>query len=473
MIGPFGRQGPAATLRQLCPQMTQRRCRYSHGDVAQYGITLKQIKDKVKIKESKVAEFECNYCEEKFVTRAACAGHKMRQHKSMFSGYPCSDCSESFHNRRRLYLHINQVHKNITFNCTQCDKTFPVKEGLKQHMMKVHGKGNLKRQCEICKSWYANREQLVIHIRSKHTGEKPYKCNFCERKFVSTETRSAHRSQNHPDSWKAEKKRLEWLRENKNMDPSEFKIKCELCEETRSTTEELQNHWREEHPGQLDLGIVGNQEHQGDTSGQTPVWMQKVNCAICSQEVVQRSLKYHMHVAHPESYQNTFSCDICGKGISSKISLKNHKLAKHTPGGREQLKQKLQVKYSVCEVCGYSGEQKQMKRHMKIHDTTLRPKECTYCGKDCVTYARMTNHRKEAHRDQWQADKERLMVKEESALVGKTHPGMKHGLSRSTYYKRMQKMKMEAQKATTNEVTAKSNEVHAQTASGNKPETTI
>ena len=26
MIGPLGRQGPAATLRQHCPQMTQRRC---------------------------------------------------------------------------------------------------------------------------------------------------------------------------------------------------------------------------------------------------------------------------------------------------------------------------------------------------------------------------------------------------------------------------------------------------------------
>ena len=26
VIGPFGRQGQAATLRQHCPQMTQRRC---------------------------------------------------------------------------------------------------------------------------------------------------------------------------------------------------------------------------------------------------------------------------------------------------------------------------------------------------------------------------------------------------------------------------------------------------------------
>ena len=27
MIGPFGRQGPVATVRQLCPQMTQRHCK--------------------------------------------------------------------------------------------------------------------------------------------------------------------------------------------------------------------------------------------------------------------------------------------------------------------------------------------------------------------------------------------------------------------------------------------------------------
>ena len=28
MIGPSGGQGPAATLRQHCPQMTRRRCMY-------------------------------------------------------------------------------------------------------------------------------------------------------------------------------------------------------------------------------------------------------------------------------------------------------------------------------------------------------------------------------------------------------------------------------------------------------------
>ena len=31
MIGPFGRPGPAATLRQHCPQMTQRRCTEEEG----------------------------------------------------------------------------------------------------------------------------------------------------------------------------------------------------------------------------------------------------------------------------------------------------------------------------------------------------------------------------------------------------------------------------------------------------------
>ena len=32
MTGPFGRQGPADTLRQHCPQMTRRRCSISRAD---------------------------------------------------------------------------------------------------------------------------------------------------------------------------------------------------------------------------------------------------------------------------------------------------------------------------------------------------------------------------------------------------------------------------------------------------------
>ena len=36
MIGPFGRQGLAATIRQHCPQMTQRRCTPLSVDVICY-----------------------------------------------------------------------------------------------------------------------------------------------------------------------------------------------------------------------------------------------------------------------------------------------------------------------------------------------------------------------------------------------------------------------------------------------------
>ena len=414
--------------------------RYSYGDLSQYGLTMKHLKEKIKAKEVKVASFECNFCEEKFITRRSSIHHKMRAHSDLFSGYPCSDCNENFPKRRSLYKHINRVHKNIEYSCLQCDKTFPLKDGLRQHVMKVHQNEGRKRQCEICHNWYADREKLESHIRCKHTGEKPFKCNFCDMKFSQHGKKSLHRSQVHPDSWKAEKKRIEWLQENKRRDPSEFKIKCELCEEIRSTTEELQVHWQEEHPGQMDVPIP-NPRRPGQTDNGTPTWKQKINCEICGETIVQRGMKFHMSYSHPESYQGVLSCDICGKGMSSRNSLEKHKLAKHTPGGKEQLKRMMQHTQSVCDVCGYVGDMRDMKRHMRIHDMNIRPKECNYCGKDCVTYAKMTCHRRVAHRDQWKADKRRLMREEGSIYLDRPHPGVKYGLERTTYYRNKKKMK--------------------------------
>ena len=40
-------------------------------------------------------------------------------------------------------------------------------------------------QCEVCRKSCASNADLVRH-RRKHTGEKPFNCDFCDKSFVHT-----------------------------------------------------------------------------------------------------------------------------------------------------------------------------------------------------------------------------------------------------------------------------------------------
>ena len=73
-------------------------------------------------------------------------------------------------------------------------------------------------------------------------------------------------------------------------------------------------------------------------------------------------------------------------------------------------------KNEVCPQCGYVATAGNMKIHVaRMHEKeSIRPKACTYCNKEFSKYSSMTKHRKIAHREQWNIDKERIMVEEGS-----------------------------------------------------------
>lgn len=51
---------------------------------------------------------------------------------------------------------------------------------------------NIKRfACEVCRKLFRTKYEFMIHTR-RHTGEKPYKCQFCEMSFVESGEKSRH-----------------------------------------------------------------------------------------------------------------------------------------------------------------------------------------------------------------------------------------------------------------------------------------
>ena len=68
-----------------------------------------------------------------------------------------------------------------------------------------------------------------------------------------------------------------------------------------------------------------------------------------------------------------------------------------------------------------------------------RPKKCTYCDKEFLSYKNMTGHRKFAHAEQYKIDRDKLMVQE----------GSTYALNENPYYKKwyaLKKLKREENK---------------------------
>ena len=66
--------------------------------------------------------------------------------------------------------------------CTVCHKSFSTKAARKKHM-ELHDKNYKYHECKVCGKKLKRKAGLDIHMRI-HTGEKPYTCPLCNKRFA-------------------------------------------------------------------------------------------------------------------------------------------------------------------------------------------------------------------------------------------------------------------------------------------------
>ncbi|XP_052261847.1 gastrula zinc finger protein XlCGF57.1-like [Dreissena polymorpha] len=76
------------------------------------------------------------------------------------------------------------------FECTFCRRRFAQKSNMKKHMIVMHVK-HCANSCPICFKMFQRKAHLVIHTRM-HTGEKPFKCTVCGRRFAQKSNMKKH-----------------------------------------------------------------------------------------------------------------------------------------------------------------------------------------------------------------------------------------------------------------------------------------
>lgn len=137
----------------------------------------------------------CTECGEKFESRSKLKTHQKNQH-DIDKKFKCLVCPEMFQSHYKRSRHMAAEHKNRQeIKCLHCPKTFVFRSMMMAHVRDTHLKVR-NYVCGVC-GWKAfNSNRLKNHM-FKHSGEKNFKCEGCDKAFTTKKIMRAHFARMH------------------------------------------------------------------------------------------------------------------------------------------------------------------------------------------------------------------------------------------------------------------------------------
>ena len=116
----------------------------------------------------------------------------------------CSKCGKKFQNKSRLKRHNRFAHNTIP--CEKCGKLIPKSNAKEHYLLKHTPKEDLAHKCKECGKGFIHAYRLTEHMII-HSGEKPYKCQYCQVGFASKSNKDIHEKSVHFGIKRAPRKR--------------------------------------------------------------------------------------------------------------------------------------------------------------------------------------------------------------------------------------------------------------------------
>ncbi|XP_035793396.1 zinc finger protein OZF-like [Anopheles albimanus] len=154
-------------------------------------------------------EFRCTVCEKRFSSKGNLHNHTVRFHTGTAAGTRqqqappcvCAVCGESFKTPNYLETHARRHTGEKPFQCKDCGKRFAHSSAHQRHRQ-VHDTARPTFCCERCGKTFTSQSGLVIHEKSHSTDVATVRvvCDVCGKTFLDARYMRKHRKLQHGDS---------------------------------------------------------------------------------------------------------------------------------------------------------------------------------------------------------------------------------------------------------------------------------